>query len=192
MQKKNRRRDIEQNEDDLHGNEFDTIPFEDWIPDPDATQTDSQKERGEVPKKPPSKKKMDVFAPSNNSLIQEILQETQPTEKIEKNLFGQYMRSLEPAAPGLVRKPLPPFLSKLLAKEEQDRIDQNRIASFDFLPLFEMLHKEYKIEFDLDLAKYYKCLILIKGCEIYDQDCFDANLPPIDTIRYSDISAMET
>ena len=102
------------------------------------------------------------------------------------------MRSLEPAAPGLVRKPLPPFLSKLLAKEEQDKIDQNRIASFDFLPLFEMLHKEYKIEFDLDLAKYYKCLILIKGCEIYDQDCFDANLPPIDTIRYSDISAMET
>lgn len=71
------------------GNEFDTIPFEDWVPDPDAVLTDSQKERGDIPKKPPTpKKRVDVYAPSNNSLIQEILQETQPTEKIEKNLFG--------------------------------------------------------------------------------------------------------
>ena len=36
----------------------------------------------------PQKKRIDVFIPSENSLISEILMETQPLEKIEKNLFA--------------------------------------------------------------------------------------------------------
>ncbi len=38
-------------------------------------------------------KPIDVFVPSTNSLIQEILQEIQPQERLEKNLFQQYIKN---------------------------------------------------------------------------------------------------
>ena len=48
----------------------------------------------------PKPVRQDVYIPTDNSLITEILMETQPLEKIEKNLFGQYLKSLEPLPPG--------------------------------------------------------------------------------------------
>lgn len=80
----------------------------------------------------------------------------------------------------MAKKPLPPFLSKLMVREEQDRLNERAVKRFDFLPLFEGLHREYKIDYDPSFAKYFRALIISNGCEIYDEDCFVANLPPMD------------
>jgi|LakMenEpi03Aug12_release.lakeMendotaPanAssembly.Ray.scaffolds.fasta_scaffold1021337_2 hypothetical protein len=87
---------------------------------------------------------------------------------------------MEPVLPGLTKKPLPPFLSKMLAREETEKFNERQIKKFDFIPLFQSLHREYKIDFDMNMAKYFKALIVSNGCEIYDEDCFVANMPPID------------
>ena len=60
--------------------------------------------------------RVDVFIPTDNSLITEILMETQPLEKIEKNLFGQYLKAQEPANPNQMKRQLPKFLSKVMAE----------------------------------------------------------------------------
>jgi hypothetical protein len=72
-------------------------------------------------------KPIDVFVPSTNSLIQEILQEIQPQERLEKNLFQQYIKNLEPPFPGMAKKPLPPFLSKLLVNEEAAKVSEKNV-----------------------------------------------------------------
>ena len=60
--------------------------------------------------------RVDVFIPTDNSLITEILMETQPLEKIEKNLFGQYLKAQEPVNPNQMKRQLPKFLSKVMAE----------------------------------------------------------------------------
>lgn len=47
------------------------------------------------------------------------------------------------------------------------------------------MHEEYKIEWDLKLAQYFRSLIIRCGETIYDLDCLDHNLPPI-SAQYSD------
>ena len=47
--------------------------------------------------------------------------ETQPLEKIEKNLFGQYLKALEPVPPGQQKRALPKFLTKVMALEVEER-----------------------------------------------------------------------
>ena len=47
------------------------------------------------------------------------------------------------------------------------------------MPLFKGLADEYKIDFDLKLANYFKGLIIRCGEVIYDLDCLDANMPPL-------------
>ena len=75
---KQRRKEINLHKDDLRANEFETVAYE-----------DSQNEAGSATgSQKPKPKRQDVFIPTDNSLITEILMETQPLEKIEKNLFG--------------------------------------------------------------------------------------------------------
>jgi hypothetical protein len=58
------------------------------------------------------------------------------------------------------------------------------MKEFDFMNLFEKFHKEYKLEYDPNLARYIRNLILRCGTEIYDAECFEMNLPPMDRERY--------
>lgn len=80
----------------------------------------------------------------------------------------------------MAKKPLPSFLSKLIVREETEKVNERQVKKYDFLPLFQSLHKEYKIDFDMNFAKYFRALIISNGCEIYDEDCFVANMPPLD------------
>ena len=41
------------------------------------------------------------------------------------------------------------------------------------------------MDFDTKMARYFSGLMLNKGCEIYDIKCFDANIPPINSEKYS-------
>ena len=124
-------------------------------------------------------KQIDVFPNQANSFLIEILQTTQPVEKIEKNLFQQYLKSTEHVPAGMTRRPTPAFLSKMIEKERKDFMDQKRLSDFDFIPMMKGFCEEYKIDFDLRLANYYKGLILRCGTEIYDLECLDQNAPPI-------------
>ena len=56
----------------------------------------------------------------------------------------------------------------------------------DFLPLFEKLHGEYRMDYDPRLARYFFGLIRsLSGAELYDVECFDANMPPINSEKYA-------
>ena len=65
---KQRRKDILLHKEDLKGNEFETVPFE------DSEATDSANEKPSQPIEP--KERVDVYIPTENSLITEILMET--------------------------------------------------------------------------------------------------------------------
>ena len=133
----------------------------------------------------PKPVRQDVYIPTDNSLITEILMETQPLEKIEKNLFGQYLKSQEPLLAGQPKRPLPKFLSKMEILEQQEKEGKIKANKVDFMALFEKMHQEYRMDFDSKLARYFHGLILSKDCEIYDIKCFDANIPPINSDKYS-------
>ena len=67
-------------------------------------------------------------------------------------------------------------------QEREGKINTNKV---DFLALFEKMHQEYRMDYDAKLARYFHGLILSKDCEIYDMKCFDANIPPINSDKYS-------
>lgn len=48
------------------------------------------------------------------------------------------------------------------------------------MQLFEKYHTEYKMEYDPNLARYFRNMLIRCGCEIYDEECFEMNLPPMD------------
>jgi len=58
------------------------------------------------------------------------------------------------------------------------------------MQLLEKYHVEYKIEFDSNLARYFRSMLLRCGCELYDMECFEMNLPPMDRERYG--TSMQT
>lgn len=105
--------------------------------------------------------------------IREIIQQTQPTEKIEKNLMVQYVKANEPVKPGTVRAAPIPFIQKL--SRENHSFDFH----FDPLPLMRGICSEYKIDFDEKLTHYYVALTRRCGAEIYDLECLDQNAPPL-------------
>lgn len=79
----------------------------------------------------------------------------------------------------MARRPTPAFLSKIIEKERIDFIQEKRIEDFNFMPLLKGLCDEYKIDFDLKMAMYYRSLIIRCGTEIYDMQCLDTNMPPV-------------
>lgn len=92
---------------------------------------------------------MDVYIPTENSLVTEILMETQPLEKIEKNLFGQYLKALEPVPAGQQKRALPKFLTKVMALEvEEKEKGLNASKKVDFVDLLKKFHEEYGMDFD--------------------------------------------
>lgn len=106
-------------------------------------------------------------------------------------MFQQYLKNLEPPFPGMAKKPLPPFLSKLLVSEEDAKISERSVKQFDFMPLFQSFHKEYRIDFDLNIAKFFRALIISNGCEIYDERCFIANMPPMDQKKFQNVEFLQ-
>ena len=179
---KQKRKDIQLHKDDLRANEFETVPMEEQMNDSEATDSDKEK-----PSQPPEPRaRVDVYIPTENSLVSEILMETQPLEKIEKNLFAQYLKALEPLPPGQQKRPLPKFLTKMLSLEQQEKDANYQASKVEFIPLFEKLHSEYKMDFDMKMARYFQGMIRSKGVEIYDVNCFDANIPPINSEKYAD------
>ena len=130
-----RRKDLNLHKDDLKANEFDHSNLEDTDTEQhltSASQLQADKQTcNDMASEQKAKKRMDVYIPTENSLITEILMETQPLEKIEKNLFAQYLKAKEPLPAGQPRRPLPKFLTKMLAKEKTEREDGFQEANKD-------------------------------------------------------------
>jgi len=89
------------------------------------------------------------------------------------------LKAVEDIPVGMIRKPAPAFITKMIESEKKEFQVAMRIRNFDFLPLFKGLADEYKIDFDLKLANYFKGLIIRCGEVIYDLDCLDTNMPPL-------------
>ena len=70
-------------------------------------------------------------------------------------------------------------MSRLIESERKEFVIERRIMKFDFMPLFKAMQEEYKIDWDLKLASYFRSLIIRCGEVIYDLDCLDQNMPPI-------------
>ena len=91
----------------------------------------------------------------------------------------------------MIRRPAPAFITKLLEQEKTEFAAEKRIRSFDFIPLLKGLCEEYKIEFDKEMASYFRSLILRCGEVIYDLQCLDENLPPM-SAQDSDLTMLQS
>jgi len=80
---------------------------------------------------------------------------------------------------------MPKFLTKVIPRLEAE-MAEHEFKEINFLPLFEKMHSEYRMEWDGKLARYFAGLMRSKGGqEIYDVKCFDANIPPINSQKYA-------
>lgn len=58
------------------------------------------------------KEPLQIYPPKQNSFIYDVLQPQ--ADKIELNLYGQYLKATEEIPVGTIRKPAPSFITKLI------------------------------------------------------------------------------
>lgn len=70
---------------------------------------------------------MTVLAPKEKSFVEEIIESQTPQDKLQVNLFGQFLKATEEQPPGGIRAPAPAFITKMLEEEKHKFQVERRI-----------------------------------------------------------------